>query len=122
AAAAVRALRRGVRQPGSARGGGIPTGAASHGGGAGRRVQGVTAGGTSVSRLSVSLLGAFRVDCGAQRLTEFRYDKVRALFAYLVSEGGVHRREALAELFWPEQPEGVARGNLRQALATLRKV
>ena len=46
---------------------------------------------------------------------------MRALLAYLVVEAAQpHRREALAELFWPERPEGVARDNLRQALSNLR--
>ena len=32
-----------------------------------------------------------------------------------------HRRDELAEMFWPDRPQGVARTSLRQALANLRK-
>jgi predicted ATPase len=52
----------------------------------------------------------------------FEYDKVRALLAYLALEADrPHRREALAGLLWPEQPEKAARDSLRNALSTLRK-
>ncbi len=54
--------------------------------------------------------------------TGFEYDKVRALLAYLALEPErPHRREALAGLLWPDQPEKAARDGLRNALATLRQ-
>ena len=73
--------------------------------------------------LSLRLLGPFRMHIdGQDRSGAFRTRKELALFAYLAAEAGhIHRRETLAELFWPERPEGYARTNLRQALYGLRK-
>jgi DNA-binding SARP family transcriptional activator len=74
------------------------------------------------TRLTLTLLGALQITLDGEPITGFESDKVRALLVYLALEAGrPHRREALAELFWPDQPEGVARNNLRQALANLRK-
>jgi DNA-binding SARP family transcriptional activator len=71
--------------------------------------------------LSLCLLGTFRVDLAGEPVTAFGYDKVRALLAYLAVEADrPHRREALAGLLWPEQPERSARQNLSQALFKLR--
>ncbi len=75
-----------------------------------------------MTRLSIELLGPFQVRLDEQNLmSAFRTDKERALLAYLSYESHrAHRREVLAELFWPERPEGNARTNLRQALYGLR--
>ncbi|MBN1993071.1 MAG: tetratricopeptide repeat protein [Anaerolineae bacterium] len=55
-------------------------------------------------------------------MTAFAYNKVRALLAYLAVEAEhFHRRETLATLFWPDQTPKLARQNLRQSLATLRR-
>ena len=52
----------------------------------------------------------------------FRTKKERALFSYLVVElNRIHARETLAEIFWPERPNGYARTNLRQALSGIRR-
>jgi diguanylate cyclase (GGDEF)-like protein len=74
-------------------------------------------------QLSIDYLGSFQVYLNGQAITaSFRTDKERALLAYLAFESGQsHRREALAELFWPERPEGYARTNLRQAIYGLRR-
>jgi diguanylate cyclase (GGDEF)-like protein len=74
-------------------------------------------------RLSIHYLGSFQVYLNGQGITaSFRTDKERALLAYLALESHQsHRREALAELFWPERPEGYARTNLRQAVYGLRR-
>ncbi len=73
-------------------------------------------------RLTLTLLGTLQFTLDGKPLTAFESDKVRALLAYLALETGhPHRREALAELFWPDRPDGVARNSLRQALANLRK-
>jgi predicted ATPase len=73
--------------------------------------------------LSLSLLGGFYVEKDGSPLTGFATDKARALLAYLaVERERPHRRESLAALFWPEQPEGRARQSLRQALSNLRQV
>ncbi len=74
-------------------------------------------------RLSIFLLGPLQVTLDGEPVTSFESDKVRALLAYLAVENSVpHRRERLAGLLWPEQPEQAARTNLRHVLANLRKV
>lgn len=74
--------------------------------------------------LSFSLLGHLRVTVDGKP-ARFATDYVRALLAYLVveaqPEGRVYPRTTLAALLWPEQPEPVARHNLRQALLHLRQ-
>ncbi len=76
-----------------------------------------------MDRLSIYLLGPFDVQLGDKSLARaFRTRKERALLAYLaVEQRQQHRREAVAELLWPERPEGYARTNLRQALLGLRR-
>lgn len=75
-----------------------------------------------MSQLSIYLLGPFQVTLNARPVTGFAYDKVRALLAYLAVETETpHRREALATLFWPDQPPKLARQSLRQSLSTLRR-
>ena len=74
-------------------------------------------------QLSLSLLGSFQcfVD-GENHNEEFRTKKERALLAYLAIESDrPHQREALAEMFWPDKPDGYARTNLRQALSGIRQ-
>ena len=71
--------------------------------------------------LTLSFLGTFRVTLDDKPLT-FATDKVRALLAYLaIEQKRVHRREALAGLLWPNQPESLALQNLRQTLTRLRR-
>lgn len=72
--------------------------------------------------LQLNLFGGFRATVGSQPVSGFRYDKVRALLAFLALEAEAPvRRELLATLFWPELPDGAARLNLRQALFHLRQ-
>ena len=67
-------------------------------------------------------LGPLAVTLDGQTITSLAYDKVWALLAYLVhTPHHPHRRESLAGLLWPDQPEEKARHNLRQALARLRQ-
>jgi predicted ATPase/DNA-binding SARP family transcriptional activator len=74
------------------------------------------------SVLTASLLGPLQVTLDGRTVTGFEYDKVRALFCFLVTESDrPHRREALAGLLWPGHAEKAARDSLRQALATLRQ-
>ena len=76
----------------------------------------------NVSRLSLSFLGTFQVKLNDEPVTNFGYDKVRALLAYLALESSFpQRREVLITLFWPDQTETVARKSLNQALYVLRK-
>lgn len=75
-----------------------------------------------MSRLTVHLLGCFRVALDDRPLTAFVSDKARALLAYLVIESDrPHRRESLATLLWPDRPDDRARANLRQTLHRLRE-
>jgi DNA-binding SARP family transcriptional activator/tetratricopeptide (TPR) repeat protein len=77
---------------------------------------------SEMKRLSLTLLGAFQVALDEKPALGFESNKVRALLAYLAVEADqLHRRELLAELFWPDRSEGVARKNLNQALTNLRK-
>ena len=46
--------------------------------------------------------------------------KATALLAYLAVEGGVHNRDSLAELLWPDYATDRARAALRRTLSTLR--
>ena len=72
--------------------------------------------------LALSLLGPFQTTLGHEPVTLLRTRKEQALLAYLAVEADrSHQREALAELFWPERPEGVARASLRQALSGVRR-
>jgi DNA-binding SARP family transcriptional activator len=60
---------------------------------------------------------------GDDNLTHLlRTEKERALLAYLIMEPGrIHTRETLAEMFWPDRGETVARTSLRQALLGVRR-
>lgn len=72
--------------------------------------------------LSLSLLGPVRVALASRPLSSSPYDRLHALLAYLAVESDrPHRREALADLFWPDLPVEAARHNLRQLLFTLRR-
>jgi DNA-binding SARP family transcriptional activator len=69
-----------------------------------------------MTRLIISLLGSFQVTLGGSPVTDFATDKARALLAFLAVEADrPHRREALAGLLWPDQPQRKANQNLRQA-------
>lgn len=73
-------------------------------------------------RLTISLLGPLQVTLDGKPITGFTTDKARALLAYLAVEAArPHRRDALAGLLWPDQPQRKARHNLRQALSHLRQ-
>jgi len=72
-----------------------------------------------VPRLTLITLGSPRVELDGAPLTVF--DKVQALLLYLAIESHApHRRETLAGMFWPEQPDKAARNNLRVSLFRLR--
>ncbi len=74
-----------------------------------------------MSRLSISLLGHFQVSVDDQPVS-FPTDKAGALLAYLaVEKERPHRRDVLAGLLWPDQPQDKARQSLRQALSHLRQ-
>ena len=71
--------------------------------------------------LSIALLGPVQVTLDGEPITDFATDKTQALLVYLAVEADCpHRRDALAGLLWPDQPQRNARHNLRQALSHLR--
>jgi DNA-binding SARP family transcriptional activator len=72
-----------------------------------------------VGQLRVALLGTPDVRHAGQPLG-LPTRKALALLAYLVVEGGVHPREKLAALFWPESATTRSRGALRYTLSCLR--
>lgn len=75
-----------------------------------------------MAQLSLFLFGALRIHSGDAPVSGFRTQKERALLIYLAVEAQrLHQREALAELLWPERPEGMARATLRQAITGLRR-
>jgi DNA-binding SARP family transcriptional activator len=74
-----------------------------------------------MSLLRLQLLGpprAWRDD----QLLRFKRRKTLALLAYLGAESGLHTRDALAALLWPETAGGDARSSLRTTLVDLRQV
>jgi WD40 repeat protein/DNA-binding SARP family transcriptional activator len=76
-----------------------------------------------MSKLAISLLGAFHVTRQGTTLTNFKYDAARALLAYLAfTPDTPHRREALAGLLWPDEPDATALTYLRRVLHQLRTV
>lgn len=75
-----------------------------------------------MARLTLSFLGAFQASIGGEPLS-LRSVRIQALLAYLALEPArPHTREALAALFWPDEPDQAAKQNLRQALYQLRQL
>jgi predicted ATPase/DNA-binding SARP family transcriptional activator len=77
---------------------------------------------TLEARLTLTLLGGFQaqLDAGAALVLPTR--KSQALLAYLaLPPGQAHSREKLATLLWGDMQDAQARGNLRHALARIRK-
>ncbi len=75
-----------------------------------------------MSALRIRLLGTFQVALDERPLHAFRSDKTRALLAYLAVESDrPHRREALADLLWPNHGRADGLTNLRQTVFRLRQ-
>lgn len=75
-----------------------------------------------MAHLDIRLLGTLQVSLDGKPLTGFATDKARALLAYLALESAhPQRRDTLAALLWPDQPDNKARQNLRQTLLYLRQ-
>ena len=71
--------------------------------------------------LLIRLLGGFDLSLEGGRALAFRGAKTRSLFAFLVlHETPGHTRDELAGLFWPDEPDAVARRRLSQALWRIR--
>ncbi len=74
-----------------------------------------------MERLTLALFGPFVAEIAAHSL-RLPTDKTRALLAYLaLSPNAPLRRETLAGLLWPDQPEALARQNLRKTAGRLRE-
>ncbi len=75
-----------------------------------------------MNRLELALFGPVQVTIDGEPRVDSLWAKTLALLAYLAVESDrPHRRDALAGLLWPEQPNTAARNNLRQALHQLRR-
>ena len=75
-----------------------------------------------MNRLEIRLLGPFEVLADGVEVTNFETDSTRALLAYLAAEAGHGKsRRLVAEMLWPDRPEGAALSNLRHALSVLRR-
>jgi hypothetical protein len=84
--------------------------------------------GYTMARLVLSLLGPFQLTLDGVPVPAPLWAKTQALLAYLAAEADrwgpetvAHRREVLAGLLWPDQPDEAARHSLRQALLQLRQ-
>ncbi len=73
-----------------------------------------------MGRLILRLLGTPEVSHAEQPLT-FQTRKVLALLAYLAVEQGVHSRDKITALLWPESDDERGKASLRRALAYLRQ-
>jgi predicted ATPase/DNA-binding SARP family transcriptional activator len=69
----------------------------------------------------MELFGGLRAVRGDHVIDRFRTRKTGALLAYLAFYPGMHRRETLIEMLWPDQPLETGRNNLRLALSSLRR-
>ena len=74
-----------------------------------------------MSILQIALLGSPEVHHLNRRLT-FCERKVLALLAYLAAEGGMHERQKLTRLLWPESDMAHGRTALRITLLHLRHI
>ncbi len=73
--------------------------------------------------LALSLLGQPVITLNRRPVTGFVSQKALALLAYLAVESEQpHGRSLLAQTFWPDQTEAVARKNLRDILFNLQKL
>ena len=76
--------------------------------------------GKAMCELKITLLGTLVITVNDEPI-EVVSNFVRALLLYLAVENDrPHRRDVLAELLWPDKPQGVARNSLKQALSNLR--
>src|SRR5437660_8232616 len=75
--------------------------------------------GQTMGLLRLAILGPPEVFHDGSRLT-FALRKAQALLLYLAVEGGMHSRNKLAALLWPDSEPQDARKVLRNALTLLR--
>ena len=72
------------------------------------------------TRLALRFLGAPQVSLYGEPV-RFRSRKVLALLAFLAVEGGIHRRERLVDLLWPDSAGTKGSATLRSTLSRLRE-
>lgn len=76
--------------------------------------------------LRITMLGSFELAWRDGRPQTFFTgdvpDKPKALLGYLLLNRGLHQRDLLAESFWPDSEERLAKASLRVALNKLRQV
>lgn len=73
--------------------------------------------------LALNFLGTFHVFLADQPVSRFRSANVQGLLVYLALQAQrPFPRDVLATLFWPEEPDTVAKKNLRQTVYQLRQV
>jgi predicted ATPase/DNA-binding SARP family transcriptional activator len=73
-----------------------------------------------MSQLRLHLLGAPRIEIDEVPIVVDRR-KATALLIYLALTRQFHQRDTLATLFWPDQSQKLARGNLRRTLSGLNQ-
>jgi predicted ATPase/DNA-binding SARP family transcriptional activator len=73
-----------------------------------------------MSHLNLALLGTPEIQHGGQAVT-LPTRKTMALLIYLAVTGGLHSREEITALFWPESEADLGRTSLRKTLAYLRR-
>lgn len=76
----------------------------------------------SAPPLMLHLLGAFHLERAGTSIPLPRYQRARALLAFLAVEKGPHSREFLADLLWPDQDSISGRENLRRMLFQLKEL
>ncbi len=75
-----------------------------------------------MSHLNLTLFGSFQATLDGIPLLDFESNKVRALLAFLGTEGArPHHRIEVATLLWPQMDDTAALRNLRHAIANLRR-
>jgi DNA-binding SARP family transcriptional activator len=76
-----------------------------------------------LNTLHIRLFGGFSVTLDDRPVTDFRSAKARALLAYLAAQPDQdHLRPKLATIFWGDMSDTAAGTNLRNELASLKKV
>lgn len=71
--------------------------------------------------LEIRTLGGFSLEINGRPIKDTGSRKAEALLVYLAVEGGLHNRNVLTALLWPESGSNQAATSLRVALTTLRK-
>ncbi|MCM2130346.1 AAA family ATPase [Larsenimonas rhizosphaerae] len=71
--------------------------------------------------VQLSVTGSFSLNRQGELITQFSYDKVKALFILMLLSDKAVPRHQLAQWLWPDQEIASSRTNLRHALHSLRQ-